>query len=250
LGLAGAGALLALIGFLGAARKFFIGARTINGAVLHTPTDDTALDPKTGTVRSMQAADIIVPDDALEGMWNPEHLERLARTYWVTLTRFTLALCRVAYTEQERFVYLVFKPLRLLTFQAPEYEMNACRGIVRWRIERGLLVAKQGRGGSGYLELDVSRFDYEDWNKSRIHVEVEISNFYPAVATYFGRWVYINTQSRIHVIVCHFFLRQLVKRDLDISPVGRFAGPHSVDEVPDPVPAAEKFDVPELHDRA
>ena len=118
--------------------------------------------------------------------------------------------------------------------------MSAQRGIVRWRIERGLLVARQGREGDGYLEIDVCRFDYPDWSKARIHVEIEVANFYPQIASAFGRWLYVNTQSRIHVIACHFFLRQLVKRDLDVSPVGHFAGPHTAAETPDPVPAREK----------
>jgi hypothetical protein len=70
--------------------------------------------------------------------------------------------------------------IKLLTFRAPEYEMNACTGIVRWRIEKGLFVASQGREGDGYLEIEVQRLDYHDWNKVRVHVEVEVANFYPA----------------------------------------------------------------------
>ena len=85
------------------------------------------------------------------------HLERLARTYWRFLTRVTLGLIRVRYTERERFVVLLLPPLKLLTFRAPEYEMDAQRGVVRWRIARGLLVARRGRDGDGYLQIDVRR---------------------------------------------------------------------------------------------
>lgn len=234
------GLLALLVAFFLGARKLLAGSRTINGAVLHTPTDDTGIDPRTGAVRSVQGADIILPEEALQGLWNPEHLERLARTYWKSLTRFTLGLCRVGYSETERWVYLLHPRVRLLTMQKPEYEMSSGRGIVRWRIERGLLVAANGRGGDGYLEIDVCRFDYPDWNKARIHVEIEVANFYPQIASKFGKWLYVNTQSRIHVIACHFFLRQLVKRDLDISKVHHFAGPATAEETPDPVPAREK----------
>jgi len=225
--------------FLGA-RKILEGSRTINGAVLHTPTDDTGIDPRTGAVRSVQGADIIVGEEALQGLWNPEHLERLARTYWKSLTRFSFGLCEVGYSESERWVYLLHPRVRLLTMQKPEYEMSVDRGIVRWRIERGLLVAAHGRGGEGYLEIDVSRFDYPDWNKARVHVEIEVANFYPQIASKLGSWLYVNTQSRIHVIACHFFLRQLVRRDLDISHVQHFAGPATAEETPEPVPAREK----------
>lgn len=234
------GLLAIVIGVFLGIRKILAGSRTINGAVLHTPTDDTGIDPRTGAVRSVQGADIILPEESLQGMWNPEHLERLARTYWKSLTRFTLGLCQVGYSETERWVYLLHPRIRLLTMQKPEYEMSAQRGIVRWRIEKGLLVAATGRGGDGYLEIDVARFDYPDWNKARIHVEIEVANFYPQIASKLGKWLYVNTQSRIHVIACHFFLRQLVKRDLDVSKVHHFAGPASADEAPEPVPAREK----------
>lgn len=238
---AGAGLLVAVLAgvYLGI-RRLLEGSTTVKGAVLHTPTDDTAIDAKTGAVRSLQGADIIVEEQALQGLWNPEHLERLARTYWKSLTVFTVGICRVGYSEDERWVYAIHPKIRLLTMQRPEYEMSENRGIVRWRIEKGLLVAANGRGGDGYLEIDVCRFDYPDWNKARIHVEIEVANFYPQIASKLGRWLYTNTQSRIHVIACHFFLRQLAKRDLDISNVHAFAGPATAEETPDPVPAREK----------
>jgi len=235
---AAAGALL--LGLLLKVRRILAGSRTINGAVLHTPTDDTGIDPRTGAVRSVQGADIILAEDALQGLWNPEHLERLARTYWTSLMRFSLGLCKVGYSESERWVYLLHPRVRLLTMQRPEYEMATNRGIVRWRIERGLLVAANGRGGDGYLEIDVRRFDYPDSNRSRVHVEIEVANFYPQIASKLGQWLYVNTQSRIHVIACHYFLRQLVKRELDVSRVQDFAGPATAEETPDPVPAREK----------
>src|SRR5436190_17698780 len=118
--------------------------------------DETAVDDN-GAVRSIQGADVILPADELSKRWTPENLERLARTYWRFLTRVTLGIIRVKYTERERFVCLLFRPFVLLSFQAPEYEMNANRGIVRWRIERGVLVSARGRGGNGYLEIDVAR---------------------------------------------------------------------------------------------
>lgn len=186
----------------------------IAGAVLLTPTDETGIDPQTGAVASRQAADIILPTAALQGIWDAEHLERAARTYWGSLRRFTLGLVRVHYTETERAVVLLVPQLPLLTFRAPEYELGACRGIVRWRIDRGILVGRRGRGGDGHLVLDVERHDYPDWDKVRLRVVVEVANYYPRL-TGISRRLYAQTQSRIHVIACTFFLRRLVRRDLD-----------------------------------
>jgi hypothetical protein len=108
--------------------------------------------------------------------------------------------------------------------------MDAERGVVRWPIEDGVLVARQG---CGYLQIDVRRLgpDPEKPGYERIHVAVEVANFYPAIAHRLSRFVYTNTQSRIHVIVTHGFLRSLRRLDLAESKVGRFAG---IDEVPNP----------------
>jgi hypothetical protein len=191
--------------------------------------DETVIDEQ-GAVRSIQSADVILPTEELETLWSPENLERLARTYWRFLTRATLGFIRVKYTERERFVCLLFRPLVLLSFQAPEYEMDARRGVVRWRIESGVLVSARGRGGNGYLEIDVERHDGERPGESRLHVEVEVANFYPAIAHGLSRWLYANTQSRIHVLVTYGFLRSLANLDLAESKVGRF---RRIREVPD-----------------
>ena len=61
-----------------------------------------------------------------------------------------------------------------------------------------------------------------------------MANFYPALASSVARWFYSATQSRIHVIVTHGFLRSLAKLDLAESVVGRYAVPGDADAVPDP----------------
>lgn len=205
----------------------------IPGAEVGKLEDETSVDAATGAVTSRQAADIVLPAAALEGLWDPEHLERVARTYWTTLQRFTLGLIHVHYTEGDRAVVLLIPQLRLLTFKAPEYEMDACRGIVRWRIEKGLLVSKRGTGGDGYLEIDIRRHDDLGQGKVRLRVAVEVANYYPRLGG-LSRRLYSATQSRIHVISCNYFLRRLVRRDLSPSKVGHFAGPASPEQAPDP----------------
>jgi hypothetical protein len=184
--------------------------------------DETKIDDS-GAVRSLQGADVILPAEELDKLWNAENLERLARTYWRFLTRVTLGIIRVKYTERERFVCVLFRPFVLLSFQAPEYEVDANRGVVRWRIESGVLVSARGRGGNGYLEIDVQRCDPEADGEGRLHVEVEVANFYPAIAHGLSRWVYTNTQSRVHVLVTYGFLRSLANVDLAESRVGKLA---------------------------
>ncbi len=206
--------------------------------------DHTSEDDRTGAVRSVQAADIYLPEEALRQIWTPLHLERLARTYWRFLSHVTLGLIRIRYTERERFVVLLLPRLKLLTFRAPEYEMDEHRGVVRWRIARGLLVARAGRHSDGYLQIDVRRCPSEDpthQTSAHLHVEVEVANFYPSIASGIGRWFYRETQSRIHVLVTHGFLRSLARLDLAESRVGRFA---RIEDVPDPTPPSEEETLP------
>src|SRR5271154_3382283 len=136
-------------------------------AVIADLEDATSLDSDTGAGRSVQKADLVIEESALREIWTPAHLERLARTYWRFLTRVTLGLIRVRYSEQERSVVLLARPLKLLSFQAPEYEMDPTRGLVRWRIARGLLVSRRGRNGRGYLQIEVRRNPGEDAEHAR-----------------------------------------------------------------------------------
>ena len=175
-----------------------------------------------GAVRSVQAADLTLPTGALDQIWSPMHLERLARTYWRFLSRCTLGLIRVDYTEAERYVVLLRRPFVLLAFREPEYELDAARGIVRWRIERGVLVAPPGLKGDGFLEIDVRRAPGPAPGQADLHIEVEVANFYPRIAWSLTRWLYQVTQSRIHVLVTYGFLRSLARLDLAESRVGRF----------------------------
>jgi hypothetical protein len=189
-------------------------------AVIADPEQHTVMDSH-GAVRSIQAANVDMPESELVAIWTPEQLERLARTYWKYLSRVTLGLIRVVYTRDERLVVLLRRPFVLLRFGAPEYEISGDRGIVRWYIQDGLLVARRNQG---FLEIDVRRMESDRPGYVRAHVEVEVSNFYPAIAHFIARWFYAQTQSRIHVLVTHGFLKSLAKLELEESAVGRFSG--------------------------
>ncbi len=212
----------ALIGALAALLRAGRADRRVGDVVMARPRSLTSLDDATGAVRSVQSAEVTLPADALAQLWSPEYLERLARTYWRFLTRATLGLIHVSYSEHGRAIVLIARPLKLLTFQAPEYEMDASHGLVRWRIARGVLVARRGRDGGGHLQIEVRRDPTEQGANARLSVSVEVANFYPAIAAGLGRRVYDATQSRIHVLVTSRFLRSLARLDLAESRVGRF----------------------------
>jgi hypothetical protein len=175
-------------------------------------------------IGSKQVAEVTLPRSELERIWSPEYLERLARTYWRFLTRVSLGLLRVLYTPHSREVVLLRRPFVLLRFRAPEYEFRPDGGTVTWPIDRGLLVASRGRG-LGYLRLTVQRRPVSD-DGSREAIAVvtsEVVNFYPMIASRLGRWIYDQTQLRIHVIVTHAFLRSLANLELEESRTGWFS---------------------------
>jgi hypothetical protein len=194
--------------------------RQVANAVISEPDDHTTMDHG-GAVRSIQAAYVDLPQDEFDDLWSPTNLERLARTYWYYLSVISLGLIRVHYGPDERAVVFLMRPFVMLRFRQPEYDISADRGIVRWRIRDGLLVARRN---DGYLEIDVRRCPSQRFGYARMHVEVEVANFYPALARPF-KWFYVNTQSRIHVIVTHGFLKRLARHQLEESAIGRFAEP-------------------------
>jgi len=173
-----------------------------------------------GATGSRQVAEVTLPKEELDKLWSPEHLESLARTYWSFLSRFSLGVIRVLYSEDSRDVVFLRRPFVLLRFRKPEYEFNPDGGTVTWPIDRGVLVARRGLG-RGYLRLTVQRRPPADGTgEVTVVVSSEVVNFYPTIATRLSRWIYEQTQLRIHVIVTHAFLRSLANLELEPSRVG------------------------------
>ncbi len=125
---------------------------------------------------------------------------------------------------------MLTRPFTLLRFHAPEYDFGEHHGTVTWRIDKGLLVAPSGRG-RGYLRLTVRR-PADDAGSEEVTgtVSSEVVNFYPMIAGWgwfsrVGRFLYKETQLRIHVIITHAFLRSLARLDLAPSRVGALLSP-------------------------
>ena len=196
--------------------------RTPAQAVIVSPPKSTVV-ARDGAVRSVQLAELTLAEEDWRRMWNAANLENLARTYWRFLSRVTLGLIRVVYGENERSVVLLARPLTLLRFDAPEYTLDRDHGSVTWRIRDGLLVARAGCGGRGFLALAVTLLERDGSGRVKLLIEVEVANFYPAIAAGISVPAYEVTQSAIHVLVTHAFLRSLARLDLAQSKVGRFA---------------------------
>jgi len=200
-----------------------------------TPARVTVLpDPETGpittahAVKSIQEATVEMPIDIYRQMWKPEYLERLARAYWAFLTKISFGAIRIVYEPSSRTVVFISPRLPLLRFRRPEYTIGPGLGQVIWRIERGLLVAPNGRG-QGMLRITVRSHAPKDGSEDAcVRVRTEIANFYPFLRG--GGWFarigvrfYSATQVRIHTWVTHGFLRSLARLDLPESPVGALA---------------------------
>jgi hypothetical protein len=127
---------------------------------------------------------------------------------------------RVIYTEDQRSVVFLTKPFTLLRFGRPEYTVEPDHGSLTWPIRDGLLVSHAGRG-SGFLSIRVRR-EPAPGDPAKLDIDVEVANFYPAIASRLGTPVYEATQSFVHVLVTHAFLRSLARLELAESKVRRF----------------------------
>jgi len=210
--------LVAFVAVRGRRRRHRLPAR----AAIVSPPSSTVI-ARDGAVRSVQSAELTLDRAELDRLWTAQNLENLGRTYWRFLSRVTLGLIRVSYGADARSVVLLARPLTLLRFETPEYLVEPDHGKVSWRIRDGLLVARSGRG-CGFLAIDVRRLDDGGGgDQAQIRVEVEVANFYPAIAAGFSTPVYEVTQNAIHVLVTHAYLRSLASLDLAQSKVGRLA---------------------------
>lgn len=182
--------------------------------------------PPTGAVSSVQEAELQV-NEPPERLVSRSFLERAAHAYWRLIRRFTAGLVRISSDGGDLCVVLLARPLVLLRFHAPEYEVSRRAGSVRWRIRRGVLVAREGRD-KGSLLLSVSVLE-EAPGSSRIHVRMEVQNFYPwlrgtGAFARIGVWVYAQTQQRIHRAVTRGFLRRLPAVAAQPQPGGATSG--------------------------
>ena len=105
--------------------------------IVRVPRSEYAAD---GSIGSKQVAEVSLPREELDRVWSAEYLERLAATYWRFLTRFSLGLLRVVYTDSSREVVLLRRPFVLLRFRKPEYEISS-----DWR--DGDLADREGAAG-------------------------------------------------------------------------------------------------------
>jgi hypothetical protein len=219
-------------------RRVFRRRREIRARVqiIETPSGTQAPD---GSVTTRQVAAVTMRRPELERIWNAEYLERLARTYWSFLTRVSLGVLRVLYKPDARDIVVFARPFTLLSFHAPDYEVEPGRGVVTWRIRRGLLVAPMGRG-KGFLRLTVERMPPAAGDTGRyvnLVVSSEVANFYPTIRGWgwfatIGQYLYRYTQLAAHVVITNAFLRSLARLDFEPSVVGalRDAGAAAAEE--------------------
>lgn len=229
-------AILIVLGYRKAVRRT---VRTPESEVRILEPDDNVRVHRSGAVGSVQEAEIVVDRQFLEGIWNADSLELLARGYWSFLRRMSLGIIRMVYAHDSRTV-TAFGLVPLLRFGKPRYETEDGIGQVTWPIDRGLLVAGEGRG-KGHLRVSVKRCDRDgiddevdaDSEEVRIIARVEVQNFYPGIRgrgqfARLGAFFYAQTQLRIHVIVCNAYLLSLPK--LDFPEVDRTAMPSDRDD--------------------
>ena len=184
---------------------------------------------KDGPIGCAQSAVVTVDNQLFERIWTPSTLEFLARSYWRFLQRRSLGLIKIGFGPDSRSIHLISRRITLLRFHAPRFDSGPDFGSVEWPIDRGLLVAAEGRG-KGYLKIDVRHPGGvpASPDRERLIVTAEVANFYPWLRgsgwfARLGTWIYSQTQLRIHIWITKGFLRSL--RSLPAAVIGRGEDP-------------------------
>ena len=196
----------------------------IADAVIRDPEEHTVMD-EDGAVRSIQAADVTLPERGARPLWNAD-APRAPRAHLLEVPLARHPRAHPRHLHATRSARSCCSRGRSCCCASTRRSTSSTRdrGVVRWRIRDGLLVAKRGREATA-TSRSTSGAARRPPGRARVHVEVEIASFYPAIATWIARWFYPQTQSRIHVLVTHGFLRSLARLELEESAVGRFAEP-------------------------
>lgn len=166
----------------------------------------------TGGLKCAQSAVITVGADLFEEIWQPDTLDLLAQSYWKYIERRSLGLIRMRKDDESRVVSSL--GIHLLRFREPEFATGEDFGEVTWPIDRGVLVARDGRG-QGYLKISVKLDDHiHGEGRKRFTVTSEVANFYPFIRSSgrfarAGTWIYSKTQLRTHIAVTKGFLKSL-----------------------------------------
>lgn len=167
-----------------------------------------------GPVGSVHEAELVTAPEAVGPLLTTGFVRRAAGAYWRYLGRISLGLLRVRSEPGHQSLVLLLPGAALLRFGPPRYRDGPDWAEVEWGIDRGLLVAAEGRG-RGSLRTRVQRVTNGDRaGTARLRVRMEVDGYYPRCRgrgwfAPLGTWIYGRTQARIHRLVMRGFLRSL-----------------------------------------
>jgi hypothetical protein len=175
-----------------------------------------------GPVGSVHEAELLVAPEAVERLLARGFLKQVAAEYWRFLGRISLGLLRVRREPDHQSLVLLLTQAVLLRFRAPRYTEGPGWAEVAWQIDRGLLVARAGRG-RGSLRIRVERGPLEGRTpgEARLLMRMEVTGYHPRCRgdgrfAPLGAWIYGHTQAQIHRLVLRGFMRSLA--GLEFSP--------------------------------
>ncbi len=149
----------------------------------------------------------------LESRGRPEVLLRLLRDYFGVAERCSGGVVRLRWRGDRPRFTLLWPPLTLIDMAAPAYDSGPERCAVSLEVTGGWLVDPGSKPG---LAIALTR------RTDELVASVELGEYAPRRADWaVVRWVYLQTQARIHARVGLTYLRQLQRRWLPVTPSGR-----------------------------
>lgn len=158
-------------------------------------TNQQSIDAK-GRVRSVQTLDLLVPIAPTQA-----EAAEAGERYWGFLRRLGLGLLHVK-RRADGGVQVGLPGVVLLGFGAPAIDEHEGGFAVRYGIESGAVVQRQG-GGQGYLQIGLGAH----------RVSMAVEGYYAALVgprrNPLRVAFYLATQSTLHLLVARLFLQQL-----------------------------------------
>ncbi|HEY7150634.1 MAG TPA: hypothetical protein VH391_03040 [Solirubrobacterales bacterium] len=179
-----------------------------------------------GPVASVHESELLVTEEYLQRVLSMEVLRQISAAYWRFLRRISLGLLRKHAESTHESLVVVLPRAALLRFQSPRYQEGSDSAAVTWPIDRGLLVAPEGRG-RGSLRISLQRVPSSPRRprQARVLMRMEVVGYYPWCRgrgwfAPVGTWLYAHTQAEVHRLVLRGFMRSLAGLELPSAPAG------------------------------
>jgi hypothetical protein len=175
-----------------------------------SPSSTSPTATPTPVVASTQRIELSGHADGFDARAEPDALLRMLQDYFAVAGRCAAGLVRVRWRADRPRFTLIWPPLTLIAMAAPRYTSDPDRRAVSLDVLGGWLVDPRA---APRLAIAITR------ESGSLVASVELRDYAPrGVRLAVVRWLYLQTQARVHAWVGLSYLRQLRRQWLAARP--------------------------------